>query len=426
MAKAPKSADAHLSITAVTEAVIAVMRASSPNGTADTALAARLGTLIRPQLAEALRGPIGSGAELVGQQAFRNILSQHLSGAPAANDEESRRAMRDYLLRNANRSSAEFAALVAQHLLGGGWNGRAPMDVRVDASEGSGSTAGGSYSAMDSRWDASAPYRLSEANWRNSPFSGIPGLSLQTTQSLLAQGFTTPQIIQAGGDVHRLGIHVNDNIARAARLNHEAPGFMPQVHRYAADLAAARKAEGAIAQEEAKLREMEAAGQGQSDAAAALRANITRQREEAEKQRREAEERMNKAIEALPEARKPDGTGIRDAVRAKDEEAAKADKKAENAGRRMESAGASEQRADIKEDRKATDAARLASTTDDLNSPPPPSPGAPLPQTKHAEGHSPSKPIEAAVKTAEAQRQEPSKAGQSNQKVAQAASPRPG
>jgi hypothetical protein len=116
-----------------------------------------------------------------------------------------------------------------------------------------------------------------------------------------------------------------------------------------------------------------------------------------------------------------------------DKARAKADRKAENAGRGMEaadrrvdSAGASERRAEIKEERKATDAARLANTTDDLNSPPPPSPAAPHAQTKHAEGHSPNKPAEPAVKTAEAQKQEPSKPGQSNPKVAQAASPRPG
>lgn len=133
---------AEISLTAVTEAVEAVMRASNRGGVADEAMAARIGALIRPMLTEVLTGRITSGAELLGQAAFRTILSQHLAGSSAQMDEESRRAMREYLLRNANRTGPEFAALAAQYLRGGGWNGRAGA-VSIDSDSGGEAPANG-------------------------------------------------------------------------------------------------------------------------------------------------------------------------------------------------------------------------------------------------------------------------------------------
>ena len=153
-----------------------------------------------------------------------------------------------------------------------------------DGLEGEGKVSGRQgYGAMDTRWDSSSPHRLSDANWHNSPFAGISGLDISTKKGLLADGFKVPGILQAGRDVTKLRVNTNDNIAHAARLNKEAPGFMPQMHEYAGKLEGHRKTEGAIAKDEARLADMEKQGQGGSEAAAALRTTIECQKQELEK-----------------------------------------------------------------------------------------------------------------------------------------------
>jgi hypothetical protein len=181
-----------------------------------------------------------------------------------------------------------------------------------------------SYGLLNTRWDASRPYDLTDHNWHSSPFHGIAGLDIPTTRSLLAAGFTAPEIVRAGRDVERLGRYFGDhgrvvttpeNIARATRLNRAAPAFMGQVNRYAGALSGIREAEGGVARDEARLREMETRGEGGSEAATALRADIARRREEAHRRRQEADREINGAIEALPEGRRPDANRLLDSVR---------------------------------------------------------------------------------------------------------------
>jgi hypothetical protein len=143
-----------ISLAAVTEAIIAVMRASSPQGTADAALAARIGVTIQPQLAQVLRGAIVSGADLAGQQAFRTMLAQHLSTTTGM-DEQTRRA----LLHTLNRTGAEFAALIAPFLRGGGLAGRFASLVRGDTDERSDAVSSTSSFYSDDAFLRSPPGR---------------------------------------------------------------------------------------------------------------------------------------------------------------------------------------------------------------------------------------------------------------------------
>lgn len=105
--------DTRVTPSVVTEAVAAVMRAASPSGSIDMALAAKIGGDIRPALAKALTGRIGSGAELIGLSTFHTILSQHLGSAAAGDvDADTRRAMQR-TLETANRTGSNYAALIA-------------------------------------------------------------------------------------------------------------------------------------------------------------------------------------------------------------------------------------------------------------------------------------------------------------------------
>lgn len=110
----PMADDSRVSQTVVVEAVAEVMRASSPVGAYDRALAEKIGGDIRPAIQKALTGKIGSGSELVSLSTFRTILAQHL-GSPAGNalDEQTRKATL-HTLETANRYGAEFAGLVAR------------------------------------------------------------------------------------------------------------------------------------------------------------------------------------------------------------------------------------------------------------------------------------------------------------------------
>jgi hypothetical protein len=100
--------------TVVSEAVAEVMRASSPGGSVDMALASKIGGDIRPSLEKALTGRIGSGAELMGLTTFRNILNQHLGSPAAATVDADTRKQMQRTLETANRTGSEFAALLAQ------------------------------------------------------------------------------------------------------------------------------------------------------------------------------------------------------------------------------------------------------------------------------------------------------------------------
>ncbi len=190
-------------------------------------------------------------------------------------------------------------------------------EAREEATTAS-SSRGESYASLETNGDASHPQRLNEKNWAKSPFAGIGGLDISTTKSLLASGFKTEQIMQAGRDVNKLEIDTKQNIARAARLNRDAPSFMPKAHHYKGELDSATKTEGAIAKDEARLAEMEKQGQTNSAEATALREHIARQKQEVEQTRQQAEKQAEEAIKALPEARKDDGREIVKAIREKD------------------------------------------------------------------------------------------------------------
>jgi hypothetical protein len=137
---ATRSADERVSLTAVVEAVAEIMEASNRGGIVDRALAARIGSQIQTAVAQAVvNGRISSGAELLGQPAFRTILSQHLATTGSAyTDEEARLSILDFMRRNANRTGADFANFVAQVLRGGGMGARTASFATASDSAGRG------------------------------------------------------------------------------------------------------------------------------------------------------------------------------------------------------------------------------------------------------------------------------------------------
>lgn len=121
-----RSVDERVSLTAVVEAISDIMEAGNRGGVADRALASRIGSQIHLAVAQALgHGRISSGADLVGQQAFRNILSQHLATTSSSyTDQAARQSLLDFMRRHANRTGADFANFVAQFRRGGGYADR--------------------------------------------------------------------------------------------------------------------------------------------------------------------------------------------------------------------------------------------------------------------------------------------------------------
>src|ERR1043165_9960202 len=102
-----------VTVSTITEAVIDVMKAATPGGIVDQALAGRIGGEISPALEKALTSPVGSGAELSGLAVFRNILSQHLSTPASAYVEAETRKAMQRTLETANRTGSEFSSLMA-------------------------------------------------------------------------------------------------------------------------------------------------------------------------------------------------------------------------------------------------------------------------------------------------------------------------
>jgi hypothetical protein len=119
-----------VSLTAVIEAVSDVMEAANRHGIVDRALASRIGAQIHLAVAQAVgAGRISSGADLLGQQAFRTILGQHLASADSSYaDQQARQSLLDFMRRHANRTSADFAVFVAQFRRGGGYADRSERD----------------------------------------------------------------------------------------------------------------------------------------------------------------------------------------------------------------------------------------------------------------------------------------------------------
>lgn len=127
----PLAVHERVSLTAVVEAIADIMEAGNRGGVVDRVFAGRIGSQIHLAVAQALgTGRISSGAELVGQQAFRNILSQHLAGTSSSyTDQQARQNLLDFMRRHANRTGADFANFVAQFRRGGGYADRAERDA---------------------------------------------------------------------------------------------------------------------------------------------------------------------------------------------------------------------------------------------------------------------------------------------------------
>lgn len=111
-----------LSITAVTEAVVDIMREASLGGAVDHVLAARIAGQVRPGLEKALKGRPASGAELSALSEFRTVVGQHLASPQSAYiANETRRAL-ERVLATANRSGSEFASAIL-------YSGRVPLQA---------------------------------------------------------------------------------------------------------------------------------------------------------------------------------------------------------------------------------------------------------------------------------------------------------
>ena len=244
-----------------------------------------------------------------------------------------------------------------------------------------------SYAPLNTRWDASRPYDLHDGNWRNSPFHGIAGLDIPTARSLLAAGFSVPEITRAGRDVERISRHFGshahlfatpENIERATRLSHAAPGFMAQVNRYAGALAGIREAEAGIAQRRSAPGRDARSGRGNFGRRRGIGGGHRRRREEAARQRLEAQTEMNEAVRALPETStgpngqtirpRQDGQGLMDSVGRADAAAT-----AEAARLRLEAAEKAKREAEarVREEAAAKEAAEAAKLAEAMGEGPP-------------------------------------------------------
>jgi hypothetical protein len=107
------SDEPRVSVTAVNEAVVELMRGDNPERVVDQSLAATIGGTIRPSIEKMIKGKVGSGAELLGLSGFRTAVSQYLNSQTSQVDAETRKAML-HRLETANRTGSDFSALVAQ------------------------------------------------------------------------------------------------------------------------------------------------------------------------------------------------------------------------------------------------------------------------------------------------------------------------
>ena len=196
-----------MSHTAVVEAIADIMEAHNRGGVVDRALASRIGGEVQVAVAHAVGiGRISSSTQLIGQQAFWNIISQHLASTSSAyTDQEARQNFLHYLRNHADRTSADFATFVAQFRRGGGYPDWGRDGLGGDRGLGGGSLfSHASYDALETDWNPSMPHVLTERNWSTSPFASVAGLDMPTTRSLLAAGFSPQEIVRAGRDVERL------------------------------------------------------------------------------------------------------------------------------------------------------------------------------------------------------------------------------
>jgi hypothetical protein len=91
--------DERVSLTAVVEAIADIMGDVSRGGVVDRALASRIGGEVQVAVAAAVgTGRISSSTQLVGQQAFWNILSQHLASTSSVySDQQARQNLLRYV-----------------------------------------------------------------------------------------------------------------------------------------------------------------------------------------------------------------------------------------------------------------------------------------------------------------------------------------
>lgn len=174
-------------------------------------------------------------------------------------------------------------------------------------------SSGRNYASLSTQWDPSTGgVGLTRSNFFNTPFAGL-GLDLNTTKSLFSQGFNAQQIKQAANDTRALGIDVNEDVAKVARLNRDAPQFMPKArkskdnwddyHRSEADL---RKKET----EAERLRQ-----NGKTDEAAKLESEIAAQRKRLDEQKKAHEQHDKKAVDSVPSSRRDDARRVLENIR---------------------------------------------------------------------------------------------------------------
>ena len=187
-----------VSVTAVNEAVAELMRGDNPERVVDQSLAATIGGTIRPSIEKMVTSKVGSGAELLGLSGFRMAVSQYLtSPASSGLDAETRKVML-HKLENANRTSAEFSALIAQ----GG--------IRLAA-------LGGALSSETAREVARAEGRSIDARGRSSMelahgLNGGPYTAATLSDGMRshidnARGIHAGHVANVGNYLHGLGIN---------------------------------------------------------------------------------------------------------------------------------------------------------------------------------------------------------------------------
>ncbi|HEX3863664.1 MAG TPA: hypothetical protein VHY35_18430 [Stellaceae bacterium] len=203
---------------AITDAVVALMRAANPGAEPDTALAARVAGGIQPMLvSELAKGRATTGQELLTGPGFANVVTQYL-GSPNSGylDDVNRKALLAQLQR-ANVSSSDSVALSAA--LGG--------LVPLQASQRSGSSFSAGSTDSGKRFDALSLASIqTEVEYRSAPATAElvgAGVSFQTFQTLRADGFSPGQMVSAVRFTKSIGLEPNQSAVHVAHIQRARP-----------------------------------------------------------------------------------------------------------------------------------------------------------------------------------------------------------
>lgn len=180
-------------------------------------------------------------------------------------------------------------------------------------SEGSASgVAGGGnsaqYSTLKTAWDpATGGVGLSKNNFASSPFPAAH-LDLPTAKALLAQGFNPRQVVQAGNDTHALGLNPKVDAAPIARLNRDAPAFMPKAKEVKHDADDIVASEGKIVENDYRIAEMRRKGDNKGADTLEAHNKVLRQKQDTQKGTYATHQKA--AIAVAPAARRGDATTV--------------------------------------------------------------------------------------------------------------------